>query len=278
MVLDRKDAFVRALRRPLRPVEGLAGGCWDPDGTGRLQVGDGQLLEPWGVAEGPDGGTLVADTWNGRAVSFDANGRFVRGWGRLSVGTTPPVPADLLYGPRGIAYDPGRRVLAVADTGHKRVLLYGPDGALQREHGGPGKEAGRFDEPVGLAFGPDGSLYVADAWNRRIQRFDATLQGTGEWPVDAWEPRAPRQALRRGRAVGGRLRERPRGRPRARLHADGILAATLAGPGWSQEPRTRPTGLAVDDARGLLLVADPARNRVWSLAVTGRADQPCRTR
>jgi DNA-binding beta-propeller fold protein YncE len=279
VVLDRKDAFVRAFGGRCDLSKGAAGGCWDPDGTGPLQAGDGQLLEPWGVAAGPDGGTLVADTWNGRVVSFDPNGRFVRGWGRLSVGATPPVPADLLYGPRGIAYDAGRRVVAVADTGHKRILLYGPEGTLQREHGGPGKEAGRFDEPVGLAFGPDGSLYVADAWNRRIQRFDATMQGTGEWPVDAWGSRAladkPYVAVARSGAV---YASDPAGGRVLVYTPDGILAATLAGPGWSREPRTRPTGLAVDDAGGLLLVADPARNRVWSLAVSGRADQPCRTR
>lgn len=279
VVLDRNDAFLRAFGSRCDLSKGLAGGCWDPDGTGPLVEGDGQLLEPWGVAEGPDGGTLVADTWNGRVVSFDRDGRFLRSWGRLSVGTRPPVAADVLYGPRGIAYDAGRRVVAVADTGHKRILLFGPEGALQREHGGPGREAGRFDEPVGVAFGPDGSLYVADAWNRRLQRFDASMQGTGEWPVDAWASRGltekPYVTVARSGVV---YASDPAGGRVLVYSPEGDLKATLAGPDWNRPPRTRPTGLAMDESRGLLLVADPARGRVWSLAVSGQADQPCRAR
>jgi len=170
------------------------------------------------------------------------------------------------------------RVVAVADTGHKRILLTGPDGALRAEHGGPGKEAGRFDEPVGVAFGADGSLYVADAWNRRLQRFDASLQGTGEWPVNAWGSHAitdkPYVAVARSGIV---YASDPVGARVLVFSAEGDLAATLAAPEWSQAPRTIPAGLALDESRKLLLVADPARGRVWSLPIADRADRPCRT-
>jgi sugar lactone lactonase YvrE len=279
VVLDREDAFVRAFGGLCDLSKGAAGGCVDPDGPGPRVAGDGQLLEPWGVAEGPDGSTLVADTWNGRVVSFDAAGRFVRSWGRLSTGATLPVEADLLYGPRGIAYHAGRRTVALADTGHKRILLYSPDGLLQRELGGPGKEAGRFDEPVGLAFGADGSLYVADAWNRRIQRFDSAFAGTGEWPVAAWGSRAPSDkpyvAVSRSGVV---YASDPAGARVLVYSPEGTLAATIDGPGWNAPVRVRPAGLAVDDARGLLLVADSARGRVWSLAITDTPARPCRDR
>jgi DNA-binding beta-propeller fold protein YncE len=279
VVLDRNDAFVGAFGGRCELAKGAAGGCVDPDGPGPLAAGDGQLLEPWGVSSGPDGGTLVADTWNGRIVSFDASGRFVRSWGRLSIGTAPPVAAELMYGPRGIAYDARRGVVAVADTGHKRVLLHGPDGALRRELGGPGKEAGRFDEPVGVAFGPDGGLYVADSWNRRVQRFDASWQGTGEWPASVWGSRAftdkPYLVVARDGVV---YASDPAGGRVLVYSAEGSLTAMLAATGWGQEPRSRPTGLALDESRGVLLVADPARNRVWSIAVSGRAAQPCGTR
>ena len=277
VVLDRKEAFVRALGGRCDLSQGAAGGCADPDGPGPLGPGDGQLLEPWGVAPGPDGGTLVADTWNGRVVLFGAQGAFVRAWGRLSIGTAPPVAADLLYGPRGIAYDPARHVVAVADTGHKRILLFGDDGRLRVEHGGPGAEAGRFDEPVGVAFGADGSLYVADAWNRRIQRFDASLHGTGEWPVDAWGSRGiadkPYVAVARSGVV---YASDPAGARVLVYSPEGKLASVLMGPDWEQEPRARPSGLAIDETRGLLLVADPARGRILNIPVTRKPDQPCR--
>jgi uncharacterized protein (TIGR03663 family) len=273
VVLDGDDAFVRAFGSRCELAKGAAGDCVDPDGPGPRQPGDGQLLEPWGVAEGPDGGTLVADTWNGRVVSFDARGLFVRSWERLS---TDAAGTEGLYGPRGIAYHAPQRLVAVSDTGHKRILLYWPDGALRREHGGPGKEAGRFDEPVGVAFGPDGSLYVADAWNRRIQRFDAAFQGTGEWPASGWGSHAPSDkpyvAVSRSGVV---YASDPAGARVLVYSPDGRLSATIDGPGWSAPVRVRPAGLAVDDARGLLLVADSARGRVWSLAVSDTPDRPC---
>ena len=33
----------------------------------------------------------------------------------------------------------------------------------------------------------DGSIYVADAWNRRIQKFDGNMGFMAEWPVPGWE-------------------------------------------------------------------------------------------
>jgi hypothetical protein len=45
-------------------------GCVDPDGSGPLQVGDGQLCSPTGVAVDGNGRILVAD-FNGRIQRFD---------------------------------------------------------------------------------------------------------------------------------------------------------------------------------------------------------------
>ena len=120
---------------------------------------------------------------------------------------------------------------------------------------------------------------MADAWNRRIQRFDAALKGTGEWPVSAWGSRGftdkPFVAVARDGVV---YASDPAGGRVLVYSPAGNLTASLVGPDWSQAPRTRPTGLAIDESRGLLLVADPARHRVWSLAVSGQAAQPCRAR
>ena len=59
----------------------------------------------------------------------------------------------------------------VTDTGNKRILVFSADGAPITQFGSPGAGEGQLDEPVGLAVDEQGRVYVADAWNRRVQIF-----------------------------------------------------------------------------------------------------------
>lgn len=99
-------------------------------------------------------------------------------------------PADLDVGPDGSIY--------VVDTGNHRVQRLGADGNAQVAIGGIGQSEGRFaqppgttDGPWGVAVGPDGSVYVADTWNHRIQKFDRDLNFVKAWG----EPYIPGQEL-----------------------------------------------------------------------------------
>jgi len=64
------------------------------------------------------------------------------------------------------------------------------EGRYLTHMGGGGLAPGQFEEPVGLALGPDGMLYVADTWNQRIQVLslvdEHTLAFVREWEVPAW--------------------------------------------------------------------------------------------
>ncbi len=184
--LNADGSYARAVGGLCRIAEGTASGCVDPDGAGPLELGDGQFNEPWGVALDADGQVYVADTWNGRIQVFDRDGNFVRKWGYFNTTNGELGDPLALFGPRGIAIDSAGN-LVVADTGNKRILQFSKNGELIQQVGGGGIALGRFEEPTAVAVDPrDGSIFVADAWNRRIQKLDPNLVPLAEWPVPSW--------------------------------------------------------------------------------------------
>jgi sugar lactone lactonase YvrE len=131
----------------------------------------------------------VADTWNHRIQRFDANGRFLGKWGVL--GDTQGqfgVGPGQFWGPRDIAIGTDGR-LYVTDTGNKRIQIFDRVGTFVGAIGGEGPAPGRLREPVGLTWA-NGGLWVADAWNNRIQQLSSDGQPLGEMPVSGWESQA----------------------------------------------------------------------------------------
>ncbi len=233
-------------------------GCTDPDGSGPLELGDGQFQEPWGIAVGPDGRVYVADTWNHRIQVFDSEGNFVTKWG--SYGQTDS-PLPLFYGPRDVAVDASGNVL-VTDTGNKRVMVFDPDGNFVHQWGGPGAVGGFFEEPVGIAVGPDGNIYVADTWNQRVQVFDSDYVYLRDWPVQAWYGQSvvnkPYLAVDN---LGRVYITDPEGYLVAVFDSEGNLLSTFGSYGTGSTTFSLPTGIAVDDA-GNIYVTDTDGQRL----------------
>lgn len=265
VVLDRDGNLVRTFGSGCRLGEGEAGGCQDPDGAGPLALGDGQFYEPWGIAVNGDGHTFVADTWNGRIQVFDAEGRFITKWGVFSSTGGELTDAYALFGPRGLAIASDGNLL-VADTGNKRIIKFTPDGQLVQQVGGGGVIGGRFEEPVGVAVSPvDGSVFVADTWNRRIQKLTPALEFVAEWPVPGWDSQDIAAKPYLAVATTGDLYATDPQLYRVLVYNQtGELKASFGNFGSDANKFDLPTGIAVDPATNVVVIADANNNRVMN--------------
>lgn len=91
-----------------------------------------------------------------------------------------------LTGPRNLAIAPDESVYLL-DTGNSRVLKLDSSGKLLKSWGSRTVDgqvppaSGTFNEPWGIAVDRQGSVYVADTWNHRIQKFDGEGTFLLEW-------------------------------------------------------------------------------------------------
>lgn len=104
--------------------------------------------------------------------------------------------------PRGIAFAPDG-TLYVADSRNHRIQHLSADGQVLKVWGTfadiskGDAPIGTFNEPWGVAVGPDGNVYVTDTWNGRVEKFgpDGTpikmwgMFGTSETPGALYGPR-----------------------------------------------------------------------------------------
>lgn len=107
---------------------------------------------------------IVTDTLNSRVQIFDADGKFVREFGRrgLFVGDLPR--------PKGVAVD-GHGHIYVVESYYDHLLVFSDGGELLLAIGGSGSGIGEFYLPAGVWTDHRNRIYVADAFNGRIMIF-----------------------------------------------------------------------------------------------------------
>ena len=168
------------------------------DGIPDQSCNDGQFYYPGAVAVGAEGSVYVADG-NHRIQKFDSNGVFVTKWGSYcnvdSDGDgVPDQPCDGQFNwPGAVAIGPDGFVY-VLDSGNARIQKFDSNGTFFTKWGSycnidsdwdgiPDQlcEGGQFADPYGIAISPDGSLYVADSQNNRIQKFDTNGNFLIKW-------------------------------------------------------------------------------------------------
>lgn len=124
----------------------------------------GDFSKPTNVAVDADGNLYVADTWNDRVEMFDADGNFIRAWGKSGDGP------GYFARPKGIAIDSDGHVW-VADSVQDRVQVFTPEGHLLIYMGGHGMMPGQFNTIAGLTIDKNNRVFTSEQFPGRVQMF-----------------------------------------------------------------------------------------------------------
>jgi NHL repeat len=169
----------------------------------------------------------------------------------------------------------------VADTNHNRVLVYGPEGALQAKwgagegDGASGSSPGSFNHPEALALAPSGNVYIADTGNDRVVELSPAGNVLSEWGskgAAAGRMRAPS-----GVAVdaAGEVYVTDREDDRVDVfEAGGRFLAEWGLRGTAPGELSQPSAIAVD-CSGAVYVADTNNNRVQRFQLVSPAASGC---
>jgi DNA-binding beta-propeller fold protein YncE len=136
--------------------DGVQIDTWGSDGSA-----PGQFIEPVGIAITDAGEVVVADTGNRRLQFFNSDGTFQREWPAFGMEEFYTEPYLATRGDE----------IFVTDSYMHRFARY-ENNKLTGTWGRTGSAPGEFNRPIGIAVGPDGSVFVSDTMNNRIQKFD----------------------------------------------------------------------------------------------------------
>jgi DNA-binding beta-propeller fold protein YncE len=229
----------------------------------QLQLKDGRVRTPEGVAVDAVGQIYVADSDEQRIQVFGRDGQFLRSWG--SLGDQP----GLFNSPLGLAVDAESNVYVV-DSANQRVQKFSSTGAWLTSWGSYGMDDGQFAYPRGIALDSDGNVYVADTQNNRIQKFTAegrwlaTWGGYGQLGLGLNAPAGVALDRQGNVYVADTYNHRI-----VKLDRTGHALATWGSLGSNGGQFRYPSDLKVD-SQGNLYVVDTENSRIQKLSGSGR--------
>ncbi|MFU8772750.1 MAG: hypothetical protein ACNA8H_10070, partial [Anaerolineales bacterium] len=165
---------------------------WEPSARMRMYIRKDITAQLWNYGAAPAPEDIFTDPYENKELQLFAD---------LILGNPGQEPGNFQR-PRGLAIAPDGSIF-IADTANHRIQHINRDGSPIAVWGSfsgsdPGAAPpGTFNEPWGIAIGPDGSVFVADTWNHRIQKFSSQGEfitmwgyfGQAESPLAFWGPR-----------------------------------------------------------------------------------------
>lgn len=133
-------------------------------GKNHTLTDNGNFSDPTNVAVDKDGNLYVTDTMNDRVEEFDADGQFIRAFGKNGDG-----PGEFTR-PKGIAVDCDGHVW-VADAGMNRVQIFTQEGYLRLILGEFGWLPGQFQAVAGITIDNKNRVFTSEQYMGRVQMF-----------------------------------------------------------------------------------------------------------
>ena len=125
---------------------------------GKKGAADGEFNLVHDVTLDSRGRVYIADRTNQRVQIFDAGGKFLGKWTDLGA-------------PWGLYYVAREDAIYMCDGGNNRVLKLNLEGQILGVLGSYGKTGGKFDFAHNIAVDSEGSIYVVEIKNWRVQKF-----------------------------------------------------------------------------------------------------------
>ena len=210
---------------------------------GSYGAGPGQFVWPTAIALDGQGNVYLADEWLNRISVFNSEGEFLRSW------------PDGFEG--GASQDDSARMIA-----------FGAGPNIPAGKAGSGD--GELDRPAGIAISNDGTLFLTDSRNHRIQKF--TLDGKFLGKFGTFGSGPGQLNMPWGIALdkeGNVFVADWRNDRIQQFTADGTWQASFGQSGTGVGQFNRPNSVCVDDD-GDIYVADWLNDRVQVLAPDGR--------
>ncbi len=239
---------------------------WSPSGRMRLYIRKDVVAQLWDFGSGISTEPVFLDPYENKQVARTAD---------LVIGTQGSDPGQF-KNPRDIAVAPDGSIY-VADTLNHRIQHFSADGTLLHVWGSFADQSkgdapdGTFYEPWGVAVGPDGTVYVTDTWNHRIQRFTAEGEfiymwgffGQAETPYALWGPRDIAIDAQ------GQVFITDTGNKRIVVYdGNGAYITQFGSVGFELGQFDEPVGIAVDN-EGRVYIADTWNQRIQVMAPDG---------